>query len=74
LRQCAWIELPGDQSRHQARVRRKYLVRADHREAATEKNDDRTAHAGELERWASHSCQWYGGRIIAIFHAFLAPH
>ena len=38
---------PRDQARHEASVSRQHLVRADHREAAAERQEDARLHAGE---------------------------
>ena len=41
------IELPGHQARHQAGIGGEHLVRADHRKAPAEQDDDRRLHAGQ---------------------------
>ena len=44
------VELPGDQAGREAAVGREHLVRADHREAVAERDDDRRVDAGQLVR------------------------
>ena len=44
------VELPGDDPRREAAVGGEHLVRADHREAVAERDDDRRVDAGQLAR------------------------
>ena len=44
------VELPGDDPRGQAPVRRQHLVRPDHREAITQRDDDAGVYTGERLR------------------------